>query len=75
MGEAPVEGIASGAATTCSTWMLDVDGDAQQSVLAEFGPSKKGKVCLCFKRLTDVGASILAQLGAGTAAAVSRRYG
>jgi hypothetical protein len=54
---------------------LAAGSEAQQSLLARLGKHKIGKSCLYFKRLSDLDASVLEQLVAGSVAEVKRRYG
>ncbi|MBK6485924.1 MAG: DUF1801 domain-containing protein [Gemmatimonadetes bacterium] len=72
-GEAPVVGFAIRGRELVV--YLDVEGDAQQSLLSRLGKHKMGKVCLYLKRLADLDKSVLEQLVAGSVAAVRRRYG
>lgn len=52
-----------------------VDGDEQQALLARLGRHKMGKVCLYFRRLTDLDPSVLEQLVVNSIAEVERRHG
>lgn len=72
-GEAPLAGFAIRGRDIVV--YLDVEGDAQQSRLAQLGPHKMGKACLYIKRLADLDPSVLEQLVAGSVANVRRRYG
>lgn len=53
---------------------VDVDDVEQQALLARLGKHKLGKVCLYFKRLSDLDQSVLEQLVANSIAQAQRRY-
>lgn len=54
---------------------VDVEGEGQQALLSRLGKHRMGKVCLYFKRLTDLDESVLEQLVTNSVAEVRRRYG
>jgi len=53
---------------------VGVDGAEQAELLGKLGKHRMGKVCLYFKRLTDLDAKVLEALIAGSVAEVKRRY-
>jgi hypothetical protein len=72
-GEAPLAGYAIRGREIVV--YVTVEGEEQQSLLARLGPHRMGKVCLYFKRLDDLDASVLERLVAGSVEQVRRRHG
>jgi hypothetical protein len=72
-GEAPLAGFAIRGRELVV--YLIADGARQKRLLSKLGKHKMGKVCLYFKRLSDLDKSILEQLVAGSIAEVKQRYG
>lgn len=54
---------------------LPASGAEQEQLLGRLGKHKMGKACLYIRRLSDVDASVLQKIVAGSVAAVRRRYG
>ncbi len=71
-GEAPVVGFAIRGRKLVI--YVATDGDEQQSLLARLGKHEMGKVCLYFKQLADLDASVLERIVVGSVAEVRRRY-
>ena len=54
---------------------LCLEGEAQSLLLSKLGKHKIGKVCLYFKRLSDLDYSVLEKLVTNSVAELKRRYG
>ena len=72
-GEAPLAGFAI-RGRELVLYVL-VEGKEQKLLLSKLGKHKMGKVCLYFKRLSDLDYSVLEQLVANSVAEVKRRFG
>lgn len=72
-GEAPLAGFAI-RGRELVIYVL-VEGKEQKLLLSKLGKHKMGKVCLYFKRLSDLDYSVLEQLVANSVAEVKRRFG
>ena len=72
-GEAPVAGFAL-RGREIVIYVL-AEGEAQRSLLSRLGKHKMGKVCLYFKRLSDLDYSVLEKLVTNSVAEVKRRHG
>lgn len=72
-GEAPVAGFAIRGRETVI--YLVTEGEAQRLLLSKLGKHRLGKVCLYFKRLSDLDFPVLKQLVTNSVAEVKRRYG
>lgn len=72
-GEAPVAGFAI-RGREIVIYLL-AEGEAQRLLLSKLGKHKMGKVCLYFKRLSDLDYSMLEKLVTNSVAEVKRRYG
>ena len=72
-GEAPVTGFAIRGREIVI--YLDAEGETQRLLLSKLGKHKMGKVCLYFKRLSDLDYSVLEKLVTNSVAEVKRRYG
>lgn len=72
-GEAPVAGFAIRGREI--VLYLMTEGETQSLLLAKLGKHKMGKVCLYFKRLSDLDESVLEKLVINSVAEVKRRYG
>ncbi len=72
-GEAPVVGFAIRGREIVV--YVSVEGERQQALLAKLGKHKMGKVCLYFKRLSDLDFAVLEQLVTNSVAEVKRRHG
>ena len=51
------------------------EGEEQNRLLSRLGKHKMGKVCLYFKRLSDLDETVLEELVTNSVADVNRRYG
>ena len=71
-GEAPVVGFAIRGREIVI--YLFMEGEEQEALLAQLGKYRNGKVCLYFKRLSDLDLPVLEQLVANSVAEVKRRY-
>lgn len=72
-GEAPLVGFAI-RGRELVIYLL-TEGEAQRLLLSRLGKHRLGKVCLYFKRLSDLDDSVLEQLVTNSVAEVTRRYG
>lgn len=72
-GEAPMAGFAI-RGREIVIYVL-AEGEAQRSLLSRLGKHKMGKVCLYFKRLSDLDYSVLEKLVTNSVAEVKRRHG
>jgi hypothetical protein len=72
-GEAPLAGFAI-RGRDLVIYLLTA-GEEQKLLLSRLGKHKMGKVCLYFKRLSDLDTSVLEKLVANSVAEVKRRYG
>src|SRR5262245_26473484 len=54
---------------------LCAEGETQRVLLSKLGKHKMGKVCLYFKRLSDLDYAVLEKLVTNSVADVKRRYG
>jgi hypothetical protein len=72
-GEAPLAGFAI-RGRELVVYML-AESEEQKLLLSKLGKHKMGKVCLYFKRLSDLDQSVLEKLVANSVADVKRRYG
>jgi hypothetical protein len=72
-GEAPLVGFAI-RGRELVIYLL-TGGKQQQSLLTRVGKHRRGKVCLYFKRLSDLDSSVLEKLVTNSVAEVRRRYG
>ena len=72
-GEAPMAGFAIRGRELVV--YLSADSEERRALLSRLGKHRMGKVCLYFKRLADLDASVLEQLVAGSVEDVRRRYG
>jgi len=72
-GEAPVAGFAIRGREI--VLYLFAEGETQRLLLSKLGKHKMGKVCLYFKRLSDLDYSVLEKLVTNSVAEVQRRYG
>jgi hypothetical protein len=72
VGEAPVAAFAIRGRELVLYVLME--GDEQRSLLSRLGTHSRGKVCLYFKRLSDLDASALEQLVRNSVAEVERRY-
>lgn len=72
-GEAPVAGFAIRGREIVV--YLFMEGEAQRTLLSRLGEHRLGKVCLYFKRLSDLDYLVLEKLVANSVAEVRRRYG
>ena len=71
-GEAPVTGFAIRGREIVI--YIRAEGETQISLLSKLGRHRIGKVCLYFKRLSDLDHSVLEQLVTNSVADVKRRY-
>lgn len=72
-GEAPLVGFAI-RGRELVIYLL-TEGEAQRLLLSRLGKHRLGKVCLYFKRLSDLDDSVLEQLVTNSVAEVKQRYG
>lgn len=72
-GEAPLVGFAI-RGRELVIYLL-TEGEAQRLLLSRLGKHRLGKVCLYFKRLSDLDDSVLEQLVTNSVAEVTQRYG
>ena len=72
-GEAPVAGFAIRGREIVI--YLVTEGETQSLLLSKLGKHRLGKVCLYFKRLSDLDYSVLEKLVTNSVAEVKRRYG
>ena len=72
-GEAPLAGFAIRGREVVI--YLATEGEEQKLLLSKLGKHKKGKVCLYFKRLSDLDYSVLEKLVTNSVADLKRRYG
>ena len=72
-GEAPVVGFAIRGREIVI--YLVTEGETQRLLLSKLGRHKLGKVCVYFKRLSDLDYAVLEQLVTNSVAEVKRRYG
>ena len=72
-GEAPLAGFAI-RGRELVIYVL-AEGEEQNLLLSRLGKHKMGKVCLYFKRLSDLDYSVLEKLVTNSVAEVKRRYG
>jgi hypothetical protein len=72
-GEAPVAGFAIRGRELVIYLLME--GEKQRALLSRLGKHKTGKVCLYFKRLSDVDYSVLEKLVTNSVAEVKRRHG
>ena len=54
---------------------MALEGETQRLLLSRLGKHKRGKVCLYFKRLSDLDYSVLEKLVTNSVTEVKRRYG
>lgn len=71
-GEAPVTGFAIRGREIVV--YLSMEGEQQEALLARVGKYRNGKVCLYFRKLSDLDLPVLEQLVANSVADVRRRY-
>jgi len=71
-GEAPVTGFAIRGREIVV--YLKTEGETQSLLLTRLGTHRIGKVCLYFKRLSDLDYAVLEQLVANSVAEIKRRY-
>ena len=71
-GEAPLAGFAIRGREIVI--YLQTEGETQQAFLSRLGKHKTGKVCVYFKRLSDLDFSVLETLVTNSVADVKRRY-
>jgi hypothetical protein len=71
-GEAPVAGFAI-RGRELVVYLL-AEGETQRSLLSKLGKHRMTKVCLYFKRLSDLDYSVLEKLVTNSVADVKRRY-
>ena len=72
-GEAPVVGFAIRGREIVV--YLSMESAEQQELLSRLGRYRNGKVCLYFKRLSDLDEAVLEKLVSNSVAEVARRYG
>ncbi len=72
-GEAPVAGFAIRGREI--VLYIVTEGETQTSLLSKLGKHRTGKVCLYFRRLSNLDHSVLEQLLANSVAEVRRRHG
>jgi hypothetical protein len=72
-GEAPLAGFAI-RGRELVLYVL-VEATEQKLLLSQLGKHKRGKVCLYFKRLSDLDYSVLEKIVANSVAEVKRRFG
>lgn len=72
-GEAPLTGFAI-RGQEFVVYLL-MEGKEQKRLLSRLGRHRKGKVCLYFKRLSDLDYSVLEKLVSHSVASLKRRYG
>ncbi len=72
-GEAPVAAFAIRGRELVA--YISVESPEQQALLAKLGKHRMGKVCLYFKRLSDLDLAVLEKLVANCVAETKRRYG
>lgn len=72
-GEAPLAGFAIRGREL--VLYVSVEGEEQNLLLSRLGKHKMGKVCLYFKRLSDLDDSVLEKLVTNSVAEVKRRHG
>ncbi len=72
-GEAPLVGFAI-RGRELVIYLL-TEGEAQRLLLSRLGKHRLGKVCLYFKRLSDLDDSVLEQLVTNSVEEVKQRYG
>ena len=72
-GEAPVAGFALRGREIVI--YLNAKGETQSLLLSKLGKYRMGKVCLYFKRLSDLDYSVLEKLVTNSVAEMKRRYG
>lgn len=72
-GEAPLVGFAIRGREIVI--YIDLEGEEQQTLLSKVGKHRLGKVCLYFKRLSDLDFSVLEQMVTNSVEAVKRRWG
>jgi hypothetical protein len=72
-GEAPLTGFAIRGRDLVI--YVRTEGEEQALLLSKLGKHRTGKVCLYFRRLSDLDSSVLEELVSNSIADVKRRYG